>query len=77
MPDALKRQRGDSNGDCNLDILGWYGCVMRREEGLCCYKSDGDGCAGKRRKGGPKQRWINIIKQDLAEKGLSGEETQH
>ena len=36
----------------------------------------GDGCAGEEIKGGPKQRWMDIIKDDLTEKGLSGKETQ-
>ena len=36
----------------------------------------GDGCAGEEIKGGPKQRRMDIIKDDLTEEGLSGEETQ-
>ena len=34
-------------------------------------KGDGDVCAGKRRKGSLKWRWMDIIKHDLTEKGLS------
>ena len=43
---------------------------MRRQE------SDGDGGAGKRRRGRPKQRWLDNIKNDLSERELSGEEAQ-
>ena len=32
--------------------------------------------AGKRRKGRPKRRWMDDIRQDLTEKGLSREESQ-
>ena len=39
---------------------------MRRQE------SDGGGGAGKRRRGRPKQRWLDNIKNDLSERELSG-----
>ena len=32
--------------------------------------------AGKRRRGRPKRRWLDNIKNDLSERELSGEETQ-
>ena len=31
---------------------------------------------GKRRRGRPKQRWLDNIKNDLSERELSGEEAQ-
>ena len=43
---------------------------MRREE------SDGDGGAGKRRIGRPKRRWLDSIRNDLSERGLSEEDAQ-
>ena len=32
---------------------------------------------GRRRKGRPKRRWMDSVKVDLREKGLSGKETQY
>ena len=32
---------------------------------------------GRRRKGRPKQRWMDSVNVDLREKGLSGKETQN
>ena len=32
---------------------------------------------GKRRRGRPKRRWLDNIKNDLSERELSGEEAQH
>ena len=34
----------------------------------------GDGFMSKRKKERPKQRWTNVIKQDLTERGLSGDD---
>ena len=31
---------------------------------------------GKRRRGRPKQRWLDSIRNDLSEKELSGDDTQ-
>ena len=39
-------------------------------------KSDVIDLHEKRGKGRPKRRWMDSIKHDLTEKGLSGEETQ-
>ena len=40
-------------------------------------KSDGDGCGRIRRKGIPKQTWMDSVNADLRENGLSGEDTQN
>ena len=32
---------------------------------------------GKRRRGRPKRRWLDNIRNDLSERELSGEEVQH
>ena len=56
--------------------LKWYGHVLRRE----------DECVGKRvvvievpwksGRGSPKRKWLDNIRNDLAERELSGDETQ-
>ena len=43
---------------------------IRREE------SDGDGGAGEKRRGRPKRRWSDNIRNDLSERELSGEEVR-
>ena len=43
---------------------------IRRQEG------DGDGGAGERRRGRPKRRWVDSIRNDLSERELSGEDAQ-
>ena len=37
---------------------------------------DGDGGAGERRRGSPKRRWLDSIRNDLSERELSRENTQ-
>ena len=51
--------------------MRWYGHVMRRDEeyvGKRVIEVQGS------RRGRPKKRWTDYVKDDLREKGLSGEE---
>ena len=50
---------------------------MRRDEEYVGKRVIRMDVEGRRRKGGPKQRWMDSVNVDLREKGLSGEETQN
>ena len=56
--------------------LKTYGHVLRREDEYAGEESDGMEVPGKRRRGRPKRRWLDNIKNDLSERELSGEDTQ-
>ena len=51
--------------------MRWYGYVMGRDVGK---RVMGIEVQGSRRRGRPKKRWADCVKDDLREKGLSGEE---
>ena len=54
--------------------LKWYGHVLRRR--IRRQESDGDGGAGEKKRRRPKQRWLDSIRNDLSERGLSEEDAQ-
>ena len=55
-------------------MLKWYGHVMRREE-HCVGRRVMEMKVEKRMKiGMPKRRWLNKVKNDIKEKGLSADE---
>ena len=54
--------------------MRWYGHVMRRDEEYVGKRAMGIEVQGSRRRGRPKKRWMDCVKDDLREKGLSGEE---
>ena len=56
--------------------LKWYGHVLRREQEYVGNRVTVMEVLGKRRRGRPKRRWLDNIKTDLSERGLSGEEAQ-
>ena len=56
--------------------LKWYGHVLRREDGYVGERVMVMDVPGKRRRGRPKRRWLDNIKNDLSERELSGEEAQ-
>ena len=54
--------------------MRWYGHVMRRDVEYVGKRVMGIEVQGSRRRGRPKKRWADCVKDDLREKGLSGEE---
>ena len=54
--------------------LKWYGHVLRREDEYVGKRVMAMEVPWKRRRGRPKWRWLDNIKNDLSERELSGEE---
>ena len=53
--------------------LKWYGHVMRREEHYVGRKAKVMKLQGRRKRGRPKRRWLDKVKDDIREKGLSAD----
>ena len=53
--------------------MPWYGHAMIRDEEYVGKRVMGIKVQGSRRRGRPKKRWADCVKDDLREKGLSGE----
>ena len=53
--------------------LKWYGHVFRREDEYVGKRVMGMEVPGKRRRGRPNRRWLDSIRNDLSERGLSEE----
>ena len=51
----------------------WYGHVMRRDDEYVGKRVMGREVQGSRKRGRPYKRWADCVKDDLREKGLSGE----
>ena len=56
--------------------LTWYGHVSRREDEYVGKRLMGMEVPGKRRRGRPKRRWLDSIRNHLSERGLSEEDAQ-
>ena len=56
--------------------LMWYGHVLRREDEYVGKRVMAMEVPGKRRRGRPKRRWLDSIRNDLSEIELSREHTQ-
>ena len=54
----------------------WYGHVLRREDEYVAMRVMGMEVPGKIRRGRPKRRWLDSIRNDLSERKLSGEDAQ-
>ena len=50
--------------------LTWYGHVMRRDQEYAGRKMMGLGLMGKRKRGRPKRRFLDIVKEDMEEVGV-------
>ena len=57
-------------------MLKWYGHVLRREDEYVGKRVMAMEVPGKRRRGRPKRRWLDSIRNDLSERELSGEDAQ-
>ena len=51
--------------------LRWYGHVLRREQSSVARRSLELTVAGKRPPGKPKQRWLDTIRKDMKERGIT------
>ena len=51
--------------------LKWYGDVMRREEHYVERRVMEMKVQGRRKRGRPMRRWLDKVKDDIKEKGLS------
>ena len=54
--------------------LKWYGHVMRREEHYIGRRAMVMKVQGRRKRGRPKRRWLDKVKDDIKDKGLSADE---
>ena len=54
--------------------LKWYGHVMRREEHCVGRRAMVMEVQGRRKRGRPKRRWLDKVKDDIKEKGLSADD---
>ena len=54
--------------------LKWYGHVMRREEHYVGRRAMVMKVQGRRKRGRPKRRWLDKVKDDIKEKGLSADD---
>ena len=73
-----KIRRTTKVGEISMKVqkrrMRWYGHVMRRDEEYVGKRVMGREVQGSRRRGRPTKRWADCVKDDLREKGLSGEE---
>ena len=56
--------------------LAWYGHVLRREDEYVGKRVMAMEVPGKRRRGRPKRRWLDSIRNDLSERELSRDDAQ-
>ena len=54
--------------------LKWYGHVIRREEHYVGRRAMVMPVQGRRKRGRPKRRWLDKVKDDIKEKGLSADD---
>ena len=54
--------------------LKWYGHASRREEHYVGRRAIEMEVQGRRKRGRPKRRWLDKVKDDIKEKGLSADE---
>ena len=54
--------------------LQWYGHVMRREAHYVGRRAIVMKVQGRRKRGRPKRRWLDKVKDDIKEKGLSADD---
>ena len=77
MEELEGRRRWEKVGEISNKVresrLKWYGHVLRREDEYVGKRErDGDGGAGKRRRGRPKRMWLDNIGNDLGRENCNG-----
>ena len=66
------KESGGNHKESTERRLKWYGHVMRREEhyvGRRAMVLKVDRLQGRRKRGRPKRRWFDKVKDDIKEKG--------
>ena len=53
-------------------ILRWYGHLRRKDDGRRMLRME---LPGKGKRGGPKRRFIDVVKEDMAEGEVTEEDT--
>ena len=78
--DRIRNERIRGGGEISKKVqesrLKWYGHALRREDEYVGKRVMGMEVPGKRRRGRPKRRWLDSIRNDLSERELSGEDAQ-
>ena len=67
---------GEISKKVQESTLKWYGRVLRREDEYVGKRVMVMEVPGKRRRGRPKRRWLDNIKNDLSDRELSGDHAQ-
>ena len=67
---------GELSKNVQESRLKWNGHVLRREDEYVGKRVMVMEVPGKRRRGRPKRRWLNNLRNDLSERELSREDTQ-
>ena len=52
-------------------MRNWYGHMVRRED-HCVGRMTMEKVQGRQKRGRPKRRWLDRVRCDIKEKGLSG-----
>ena len=81
--DSIRNERirgtpkvGETSKKVQESMLKWHGHVLRREEENVGKRVMAMEVPGKRRRGRPKRRWLDSIRNNLSERELSGLEAQ-
>ena len=56
-------------------ILRWYGHLRRKDDGYIGRRMLRMELPGKRNQGRPKRRFMDVVKEDMAEVDVTGEDT--
>ena len=67
---------GEISKKVQESTLKWYGHVLGREEECVGKRVMVIEVPWERRRGSPKRKWLDNIRNDLSERELSGDETQ-
>ena len=65
---------GENTKNVHERRFKWYGHVMRREEHYVGRRAMVMKVQGRRKRGRPKRRWLDKVKDDVIENGLSADD---